>query len=76
MNIDIHQIAQRLVDELNVEVNTNKARAEGVAMLYDRIREAIAALAIPVVPMIQEGESDVGTAEQHSEPAVSEEAAS
>lgn len=40
MELDIGALARKLLEELNVEIAVNKARAEGVALLYDRIREA------------------------------------
>lgn len=40
MELNLKAIAQKLISELNVKEMIYKARAEGVAMLYDRIREA------------------------------------
>lgn len=39
MELNLKDIAQKLISELNVKEMIYKARAEGVAMLYDRIRE-------------------------------------
>jgi hypothetical protein len=41
MELDIRAIAQNLVNELKNDMAINKARAEGVALLYERLREAI-----------------------------------
>lgn len=43
MEINIQEIAQKLVDELVVEQDKHKHRIEGVAMLFERLREAIQA---------------------------------
>lgn len=40
MEVDIRAIAQKLIAELNVQEMIQKARAEGVALLYERIRQA------------------------------------
>jgi len=43
MQINILEIAQKLIDELLVEEQKNRQRAEGVAMLFQRLQEAHAA---------------------------------
>jgi hypothetical protein len=40
MQLNILEIAQTLIDELLVEEQHNRQRAEGVAMLFRRIQEA------------------------------------
>lgn len=43
MQLNILDIAQKLIDELLEEEQKNRHRAEGVAMLFHRIQEAHAA---------------------------------
>lgn len=43
MQLNLMEIAQKLIDELLVEEQNNRQRAEGVAMLFHRIQEAHAA---------------------------------
>jgi hypothetical protein len=40
MQINILEIAQKLVDELLAQSENNKQRAEGVAMLFEALQEA------------------------------------
>lgn len=40
MQLNILEIAQGLIDELLVEEEKNRHRAEGVAMLFRRLQEA------------------------------------
>lgn len=40
MEIDVRAIAQKLINEFDMQQLVNKARAEGVSLLYERIREA------------------------------------
>lgn len=42
MQLSLIEIAQKLIDELLVEEQKNRQRAEGVAMLFQRIQEAVA----------------------------------
>jgi hypothetical protein len=44
MQLNLLEIAQKLIDELLEEQQKNQQRAEGVAMLFHRIQEAHAAL--------------------------------
>lgn len=44
MQMNLMEIAQKLIDELLVEEQKNRQRAEGVAMLFHRIQEAHAAM--------------------------------
>lgn len=44
MQLNILEIAQKLIDELLVEEQKNRQRAEGAAMLFQRIQEAHAEL--------------------------------
>ena len=44
MQLNILEIAQKLIDELLVEEKNNRQRAEGVAMLFQRIQETHAAM--------------------------------
>lgn len=39
MEINLKEIAEKLISELNTKELIYKARAEGVAMMYERIRE-------------------------------------
>lgn len=57
MQLDILQIAQKLIDELLAESQAQQHRAEGVAMLFRRIQEAHAA-------MQQTSEASTAEAEQ------------
>ena len=41
MEVDIRKIAQDLIGELNNESAAMKLRAEGVALLYERLRQTI-----------------------------------
>lgn len=41
MTLDIFKIAQKLYDELNLESEQSKLRAEGVALLFDRLKKAV-----------------------------------
>lgn len=41
MNIDISKVAQELLTELQTESVRNQLRAEGVVLLYERIRKQI-----------------------------------
>lgn len=43
MQMNLMEIAQKLIDELLVEEQKNRHRAEGVAMLFHRIQEVHAA---------------------------------
>jgi hypothetical protein len=43
MQLNLLELAQKLIDELLVEEEKNRHRAEGVAMLFHRIQEAHAA---------------------------------
>jgi len=36
----VHELAQKLIDRLEQEVQNNQARIEGIAMLYKAIAEA------------------------------------
>lgn len=47
MQMNLLEIAQKLIDELLVEEKNNRQRAEGVAMLFHRIQEAHAAMQQP-----------------------------
>lgn len=47
MQLNLMEIAQKLIDELLVEEQKNRHRAEGVAMLFHRIQEAHAAAQQP-----------------------------
>lgn len=40
MQINVLEIAQKLIDELLKEEQKNRQRAEGVAMLFQRMQEA------------------------------------
>lgn len=58
MQMNLMEIAQKLIDELLVEEQNNRQRAEGVAMLFHRIQEAHAAMQQPaaeaVAPVAEE----------------------
>ena len=43
MQLNVLEIAQGLIDELLVEEEKNRHRAEGVAMLFHKLQEAHAA---------------------------------
>lgn len=62
--IDIKQIAEQLIVELNVESDRMKLRAEGVALLYERIRQA--------AEQHQKSAGEATREEQASSPAVSD----
>lgn len=47
MQMNLMEIAQKLIDELLIEEQNNRQRAEGVAMLFHRIQEAHAAMQQP-----------------------------
>lgn len=47
MQMNLMEIAQKLIDELLVEEQKNRQRAEGVAMLFHRIQEAHANMQQP-----------------------------
>lgn len=47
MQMNLMEIAQKLIDELLVEEQKNRQRAEGVAMLFHRIQEAHATMQQP-----------------------------
>lgn len=55
--IDIQKLAQKLIAELNVKEMIYKARAEGVALLYERIREQSEQSDQPGVPEAPEGQA-------------------
>jgi DNA helicase TIP49 (TBP-interacting protein) len=44
MQMNLMEIAQKLIDELLVEEQNNRQRAEGVAMLFHKIQEAHVAM--------------------------------
>lgn len=41
MELDLHSIASKLLAELELEIEQHKHRAEGVVLLYERIRDEI-----------------------------------
>lgn len=57
MQLNLLEIAQKLIDELLEEEQKNRQRAEGVAMLFHRIQEAHASIQKPEVPAVVEAES-------------------
>lgn len=56
MELNLKEIAQKLISELNVKEMIYKARAEGVAMLYDRIREQSEQRVEPASPQGNQGQ--------------------
>lgn len=59
MEINIQEIAQKLIDELVLEQEKHKHRIEGVAMLFERIRDVITAENKANEKAIQDLEADV-----------------
>lgn len=62
MQLNVLEIAQKLIDELLVEEQKNRQRAEGAAMLFHRIQEAHAAMQQPAAeettPVAEESSTD------------------
>jgi hypothetical protein len=60
MQLDILQIAQKLIDELLADSQAGQHRAEGVAMLFRRIQEAHASMQqVPETPAAEAESTNV-----------------
>lgn len=53
MQLNILEIAQKLINELLAEEQNHRQRAEGVAMLFHRIQDAHAALQQAEAPTVE-----------------------
>lgn len=59
MQLNILDIAQKLIDELLVEEQKNRHRAEGVALLFQKLQQAhAAALQAETAVEAEESQSD------------------
>lgn len=59
MQINIYDIAKKLIEELEQQELSMRLRAEGVALLFHRIQEAHAQLSAPAQPETGKEEASV-----------------
>lgn len=59
MQLNLLEIAQKLIDELLVEEEKNRHRAEGVALLFRKVQEAHAAAQAEETPAVETEQSNV-----------------
>lgn len=59
MQLNLLEIAQKLIDDLLQEEEKNRHRAEGVAMLFHKIQEAHAAAQKEEIPAVEAEQSNV-----------------